>query len=97
VDKCRGLPNGLKYPKVDKVFGPSDKARRPGRHGAGREYPSSWLASWRKRWCDVTDPAHDDGERQMNLLLADGKDFGPFSAKQVSIWGKVVRENGIKA
>ncbi len=33
----------------------------------------------------------------MNLLLADGKDFGPFSAKQVSIWGKVVRENGIKA
>ena len=35
--------------------------------------------------------------QQMSLLLADGKDFGTFFAKQVSVWGKVVRENNIKA
>ncbi len=35
--------------------------------------------------------------QQMSLLLADGKEFGNFFAKQVSIWGKVVRENNIKA
>ncbi|MES2195090.1 MAG: tripartite tricarboxylate transporter substrate-binding protein [Pseudomonadota bacterium] len=35
--------------------------------------------------------------QQMSLLLADGKDFGAFFAKQVSTWGKVVRENNIKA
>ncbi len=35
--------------------------------------------------------------QQMSLLLADGKDFGAFFAKQVSIWGKVVRDNNIKA
>ncbi len=35
--------------------------------------------------------------QQMSLLLADGKEFSAFFAKQVSIWGKVVRENNIKA
>ncbi len=35
--------------------------------------------------------------QQMSLLLANGKDFGTFFAKQVSLWGKVVRENNIKA
>jgi tripartite-type tricarboxylate transporter receptor subunit TctC len=35
--------------------------------------------------------------QQMTLLLADGKDFQTFFAKQVSIWGQVVRENNIKA
>ena len=35
--------------------------------------------------------------QQMSLLLADAKDFGTFFARQVSIWGKVVRENNIKA
>lgn len=35
--------------------------------------------------------------QQMSLLLANGKDFGTFFAKQVSTWGKVVRENNIKA
>ena len=35
--------------------------------------------------------------QQMTLLLADAKDFGTFFAKQVSTWGKVVRENNIKA
>ena len=35
--------------------------------------------------------------QQMTLLLADGKDFETFFAKQVSIWGQVVRENNIKA
>jgi hypothetical protein len=35
--------------------------------------------------------------QQMTLLLADGNAFAPFFAKQVSIWGQVVRENNIKA
>ena len=35
--------------------------------------------------------------QQMSLLLADAKDFGAFFAKQVGIWGQVVRENNIKA
>ena len=35
--------------------------------------------------------------QQMTLLLADGKEFATFFAKQVSIWGQVVRENNIKA
>ena len=35
--------------------------------------------------------------QQMTLLLADGKEFSTFFAKQVSIWGQVVRENNIKA
>ena len=35
--------------------------------------------------------------QQMTLLLADGKEFSAFFAKQVSIWGQVVRENNIKA
>jgi tripartite-type tricarboxylate transporter receptor subunit TctC len=35
--------------------------------------------------------------QQMTLLLADGKEFQAFFAKQVSIWGQVVRENNIKA
>jgi tripartite-type tricarboxylate transporter receptor subunit TctC len=35
--------------------------------------------------------------QQMTLLLADSKEFSTFFAKQVSIWGQVVRENNIKA
>jgi tripartite-type tricarboxylate transporter receptor subunit TctC len=35
--------------------------------------------------------------QQMSLLLADAKDFAAFFAKQVGIWGQVVRENNIKA
>jgi tripartite-type tricarboxylate transporter receptor subunit TctC len=35
--------------------------------------------------------------QQMTLLLADGKEFSTFFAKQVSIWGQVVRDNNIKA
>ena len=35
--------------------------------------------------------------QQMTLLLADAGDFGKFFAKQVSIWGQVVRENNIRA
>ena len=35
--------------------------------------------------------------QQMSLLLAGARDFGPFFAKQVSTWGKVVRDNNIKA
>ena len=35
--------------------------------------------------------------QQMTLLLADAKDFGAFFSKQVSYWGKVVRDNNIRA
>jgi len=35
--------------------------------------------------------------QQMTLLLADGKEFSAFFARQVGIWGQVVRENNIKA
>jgi hypothetical protein len=35
--------------------------------------------------------------QQMTLLLADGKEFATFFARQVSVWGQVVRENNIKA
>ena len=35
--------------------------------------------------------------QQMTLLFADAKDFQTFFAKQVSIWGQVVRENNIRA
>jgi hypothetical protein len=35
--------------------------------------------------------------QQMTLLLADARDFGTFFAKQVSVWGRVVRENNIRA
>ena len=35
--------------------------------------------------------------QQMSLLLGDAKDFSTFFAKQVSVWGQVVRENNIKA
>jgi tripartite-type tricarboxylate transporter receptor subunit TctC len=35
--------------------------------------------------------------QQMSLLLADAKDFSTFFAKQVRIWGQVVRENNIRA
>ena len=40
---------------------------------------------------------HMQETQQMTLLLADGKEFSTFFAKQVSIWGQVVRENNIKA
>jgi tripartite-type tricarboxylate transporter receptor subunit TctC len=35
--------------------------------------------------------------QQMTLLLAGAEEFGGFFAKQVSIWGQVVRENNIRA
>jgi tripartite-type tricarboxylate transporter receptor subunit TctC len=35
--------------------------------------------------------------QQMTLLLAGAEEFGRFFAKQVSIWGQVVRENNIRA
>lgn len=35
--------------------------------------------------------------QQMTLLLAGGKEFSTFFAKQVSYWGQVVRENNIRA
>ena len=35
--------------------------------------------------------------QQMSLLLGDAKDFQTFFARQVSVWGQVVRENNIKA
>lgn len=35
--------------------------------------------------------------QQITLLLEDAKDFGTFFQKQVSYWGKVVRDNNIRA
>jgi tripartite-type tricarboxylate transporter receptor subunit TctC len=35
--------------------------------------------------------------QQMTLLLAGAEEFGSFFAQQVSVWGKVVRENNIRA
>ena len=35
--------------------------------------------------------------QQMSLLLADANDFSTFFSKQVSFWGKIVRENDIRA
>jgi len=35
--------------------------------------------------------------QQMTLLLADAPAFSTFFAKQVSVWGQVVRENNIRA
>ena len=35
--------------------------------------------------------------QQMSLLLADASDFSTFFSKQVSFWGKIVRENDIRA
>jgi tripartite-type tricarboxylate transporter receptor subunit TctC len=35
--------------------------------------------------------------QQMTLLLAGPEEFGSFFAKQVSIWGQVVRDNNIRA
>ena len=35
--------------------------------------------------------------QQMTLILSDAKDFSTFFAKQVDVWGQVVRENNIKA
>jgi tripartite-type tricarboxylate transporter receptor subunit TctC len=35
--------------------------------------------------------------QQMTLLLADAPEFSTFFAKQVSVWGQVVRENNIRA
>lgn len=35
--------------------------------------------------------------QQMTLLLADAPDFATFFARQISVWGRVVRENNIRA
>ena len=35
--------------------------------------------------------------QQMTLLLADAPEFKKFFAKQISVWGQVVRENNIRA
>lgn len=35
--------------------------------------------------------------QQITLVLADGKEFSPFFARQVSYWGQVVRDNNIRA
>jgi len=44
----------------------------------------------------LTFPAAATSE-DLAMLLADDKDFSTFFAKQVAIWGQVVRENNIKA
>jgi len=68
---------------------------------APKDTPSDVIASMAKSVKEIlSEPAvasQLQETQQMTLLLADGKEFSAFFAKQVSIWGQVVRENNIKA
>ena len=68
---------------------------------APKDTPSDIIASMAKSVKEIlSEPAvatQLQETQQMTLLLADGKEFSTFFAKQVSIWGQVVRENNIKA
>src|SRR3954454_7110880 len=68
---------------------------------APKDTPSDIVASMAKSVKEIlSEPAvatQLQETQQMTLLLADGKAFSTFFAKQVSIWGQVVRENNIKA
>ncbi len=68
---------------------------------APKDTPADIIASMAKSVREIlSEPAMAAQLRetqQMTLLLEDAKDFGAFFAKQVSVWGKVVRENNIRA
>ena len=68
---------------------------------APKDTPSDIIDSMAKSVKEIlSDPAvatNLQDTQQMTLLLADAKDFEKFFAKQVSVWGQVVRENNIKA
>ncbi|WP_291851335.1 tripartite tricarboxylate transporter substrate-binding protein [Bradyrhizobium sp.] len=68
---------------------------------APRDTPAELIAGMAKSVREIlSEPAVAAQLRdtqQMSLLLAEGKDFAKFFARQVSIWGQVVRENNIKA
>jgi len=68
---------------------------------APKDTPADVIASMAKSVKEIlsepTVAANLQETQQMSLLLADAKDFSTFFAKQVSIWGQVVRENNIKA
>jgi tripartite-type tricarboxylate transporter receptor subunit TctC len=65
--------------------------------GTPPEIIASMATSVREILSEPTIAAQLRETQQMTLLLADAKDFGTFFAKQVDAWGKVVRENNIKA
>ncbi len=65
--------------------------------GTPPEIIASMAASVREILSEPAIAAQLRDTQQMSLLLADAKDFSAFFAKQVSIWGQVVRENNIKA
>jgi tripartite-type tricarboxylate transporter receptor subunit TctC len=68
---------------------------------APKDTPPDVIASMAKSVKEIlSDPAVATSlkdTQQMTLLLADGKEFATFFARQVSVWGQVVRENNIKA
>jgi tripartite-type tricarboxylate transporter receptor subunit TctC len=68
---------------------------------AAKDTPPDVIASMAKSVKEIlSEPAVSANlkeTQQMTLLLADAKDFHTFFAKQVSVWGQVVRENNIKA
>lgn len=68
---------------------------------APKDTPADVIASMAKSVKEIlSEPAvaaNLKETQQMSLLLADAKDFQTFFAKQVSVWGQVVRENNIKA
>jgi tripartite-type tricarboxylate transporter receptor subunit TctC len=65
--------------------------------GTPPEIIASMAASVREILSEPTIAASLRDTQQMSLLLADAKEFSTFFAKQVSVWGQVVRENNIKA
>ena len=65
--------------------------------GTPPEIIASMAASVREILSEPAIAAQLRDTQQMSLLLADAKEFSTFFAKQVSIWGQVVRENNIKA
>jgi tripartite-type tricarboxylate transporter receptor subunit TctC len=68
---------------------------------APKDTPSDIIDSMAKSVKEIlSDPSiasNLQDTQQMTLLLADAKDFQTFFAKQVSVWGQVVRENNIRA
>jgi tripartite-type tricarboxylate transporter receptor subunit TctC len=70
------------------IFAPKDKPR---------DIIDSMAKSVKEILSDPAVATNLKETQQMTLLLADGKEFSKFFAKQISIWGQVVRENNIKA
>lgn len=65
--------------------------------GTPPEIIASMAASVREILSEPAIAAQLRDTQQMSLLLADAREFSTFFAKQISVWGQVVRENNIKA